>query len=192
VIYDKAADYVSYYLYCTEENDSTSGRIYPEATYIESYKGCISEPTLIVDNIYLGSAYNAASYDTLKKHDINVIFNVTTEIRNYFPADFVYYQYKLYDNNKHSIAQYLDDSFEKIRYHQDNTPGNILVHCFMGASRSVSIVINYIMHTMVTKGGEYYTFDQALQYIKNKRPIINPTQKLFDDIVSHNMHHVDE
>ncbi len=199
LLYDKTTDIISYYtnnnveddeLKNDETNDSidkiNNPRIYPMASRLESYKSLSEDPTLIVDNIYLGSAYNAATYSTLKKLDIKVIINVTTEISNYFPDDFTYYKYSLYDNNKQTINKYLDDSFEKIKYHQDNTPGNILIHCYMGASRSVSIVIHYLMKTMVNNDGSYFTFDEALTYIKNKRPIVNPTHKLSDDIKNHN------
>jgi protein phosphatase slingshot len=201
IIYDKTTDLISHYASSNieEEKEITynnddelkdknndNPRIYPIASYGESYKGFTGDPTLIIDNIYLGSAYNAASYNTLKKFDIKVIINATAEISNYFPYAFKYYRYSLYDNNKHTINQYLDDSFNVIKHHQDNTPGNILIHCFMGASRSVSIVIHYLMKTMTNKDGSNYTFDEALQYIKNKRSIINPTNKLADDIKIHN------
>ena len=199
ILYDKTTDMISYYasskieekeeIILTNNDESkdknNNTRIYPLASYCESYKSFSGDPTLIVDNIYLGSAYNAASYSTLKKFDIKVIINATTEISNYYPDDFTYYRYSLYDNNKHSINQYLDESFNVIKHHQDNTPGNILIHCFMGASRSVSIVIHYLMKTMVNKDGSNYTFEEALQYIKNKRPIINPTNKLSDDVKNH-------
>lgn len=199
IAYDKTMDVATYYCGMSniDEDDTetkplnfddtnNNSRIYPTISYYDAYKGFSSEPTLIIDNIYLGSAYNAASLSTLNKFDIKVIINATAEIRNYYPDNFTYYRYSLYDNNETSIDKYLDDSYEKIKHHQDNTPGNILIHCFMGASRSVSIVANYIMKTKKNNTGEYYTFDEALQFIKNKRPITNPTHKLADDIINHN------
>lgn len=205
IIYDKTSDVVSYYVGNSTlnkennidgdnsdngiiefDNENNNNRIYPTVSYYDAYKSFSNEPTLIIDNIYLGSAYNAASYSTLKKLDINVIVNATTEIRNYFPDEFIYYKYSLYDNNECSITKYLDDSFDSIKHHQDNTGGNILVHCFMGASRSVSIVANYIMKTVTNIDGSHYTFEEALQFIKNKRPITNPTHKLAGELIKHN------
>lgn len=200
IAYDKTVDVMSYYAgYSSEklddndfsemyefENTNNNSRIYPTIPYSEAYKAFRNEPTLIIDNIYLGSAYNAASYNTLKNLEINVIMNATTEIRNYFPEEFTYYKYSLYDNNKNSIYKYLDESFKTIRHHQDNTDGNILIHCFMGASRSVSIVMNYIMNTKVNNDGSKYTYEEALQYIKNVRPIINPTHRLISEIIKNN------
>ena len=49
-------------------------------------------PTHIIDNIYLGNAYNAAYYYGLKKNNIKMIINVTKEISKYYPEYFTYYQ----------------------------------------------------------------------------------------------------
>ena len=50
----------------------------------------------------------------LKDKNIKVIINVTTEISEYYPDEFIYLRYKLYDNNKHSIKHYLEQSYEDI------------------------------------------------------------------------------
>lgn len=165
-----------------DENDSM--RIYPPSGFYNEYAIFWSDPTPVVDNIYLGSAFNAASYDLLKKLGVKVIINATTEISNYYPEEFVYLRYKLYDNNKHSIKKYLEKSFEDIQYHQQNTQGNILIHCFMGASRSASIVLYYLMRTQTHNDGKSYTFDDAVSYLKNKRITVNPTFRLTKDLAS--------
>ncbi len=204
VLYDKAADYVSQYIKSESDSDSDgddtikdydgvlkielyqdedkSTRIYPPVGYYTEYSSFWSEPTHVVDNIYLGSAYNAASYKTLKNRNIKVIMNATTEISDYYPDDFTYLRYKLYDNNKHSIKKYLEKSYDDIKYHQEHTPGNILVHCFMGASRSASIVIYYLMRTQKKPDNTYFTFDDAIAFLKEKRIVVNPTFRLTKDL----------
>lgn len=210
VIYDKTIDYISYYSGIVDvenkneddanddtiqdydgvikielyENESTSTRIFQPSSYYDEYNTFFSKPTHIVDNIYLGSAYNAASYSTLKDFDIKVIINATTEIREYYPDEFIYLRYKLYDNNKHSIKKYLEESFKDIQYHQKNTSGNILVHCFMGASRSASLVIYYLMKTKKNSNGRLFNFDEAVQFIREKRIIVNPTFRLTKDLAN--------
>lgn len=161
-----------------KEND----RILPEIGYYEMYSTFIDYPTHIIENIYLGSAYNAAHYENLKKFDIKVILNITTEISDYYPDEFTYIRYDLYDNNKDSILQYLENAFQQIKYHQRNTEGNILVHCFQGRSRSASVVLYYLMKTQKHKDGTPYSFDDALEYLKKKRPVINPTFKFTKDL----------
>lgn len=204
VLYDKAADYVSQYMKLESDSDSDgddtikdyngvlkielyqdedkSTRIYPPVGYYTEYSSFWSEPTHVIDNIYLGSAYNAASYKTLKNRNIKVIMNATTEISDYYPDEFTYLRYKLYDNNKHSIKKYLEKSYDDIKYHQEHTPGNILIHCFMGASRSASIVIYYLMQTQKKNDNMYFTFDDAIAFLKEKRIVVNPTFRLTKDL----------
>jgi len=160
------------------ENENETNRICPQSSYYDSYTAFFSSPTHIVDNIYLGSAFNAACYDILIELNINVVINATYEISEYFPNRFIYLRYKLYDNNKHSIKKYLEQAYNDIIYHQANTSGNILIHCFMGASRSASIVLYYLMKT------RSLTFDGALSYLKTKRGIVNPTFRLTKDLAS--------
>jgi len=208
VAYDKTADYVGYYLGYTNSDNSDNNsvhddeineyedilniqsytdeknnkRICQELGFYERYTIFFQEPTYVIDNIYLGSAYNAASYDILKKLDIKLIINVTTEITNYYPDDFTYVRYNLYDNNKHSIDKYLNDAYEKITNFQKNKQGNILIHCFMGASRSASMVIYYLMRTMKKENGDSFTFDDSLNFLKKKRPLVNPTFRFTKDL----------
>jgi atypical dual specificity phosphatase len=206
VFYDKASDYINQYVVPPENDESNSDsddtlrdydgvlkielyededkskRIYPPVGIYTEMSSFWTEPTHIVDNIYLGSAYNAASYKTLKNRNIKVVMNATTEISNYYPNDFVYLRYELYDNNKHSIKKYLEKSYNDIKYHQENTSGNILVHCFMGASRSASIVLYYLMRTQKKEDDTYFTFDDAVSFLKDKRIVVNPTFRLTKDL----------
>jgi hypothetical protein len=156
-------------------------RIYKTNTYYEYIENIINQyyhffsyPTHIIDNIYLGSAYNAASYYTLKNLNIKKIVNVTQEISQYYSDDFEYKTYKLYDNNNDNINKYLEDAYNYI----SNTKDNILVHCYMGSSRSATIVIYYLM--------EKYnmTLDQSIDFVKSKRNIVNLTTKFKNELSS--------
>lgn len=210
VLYDKTFDYITYYIGYESNNNEISGdktddtiqdydnllkidlyqdenknkRIYPESSYYDEYKTFITEPTHVIDNIYLGSAYNAACRETLDKLNIKVIINATKEIRNYYPENYIYKKYKLYDNNKNSIKTYLEKSFKDIIEFQKSTEGNILIHCFMGASRSASLVIYYLMMTQKHPNGNLYSFDDAVTFLRNKRIIVNPTFRLTKDLAS--------
>ena len=212
VLYDKTSDYIVHYtnqdsnnitniadtdtdtmndydgiikieLY-ENENKGNNTRIYPVSSLYDEYSTFYGGPTHIIDGLYLGSAFNAASYDTLKNLNIKVIINATSEISNYYPDDFIYLRYSLYDNNKTRIINYLENSFNDIQHHQKNTPGNILIHCFMGASRSASIIIYYLMKTQKNKDGTPMNFDDAFKFIRNMRCIVNPTFRLTKDLAS--------
>ena len=195
IIYDKTYEYTIEYFYNNNKNTNNDSetqivkyfnhyRYYGHVSYFLQLINFFKSPTHIIDNIYIGSAFNAALYYDLKDKNIEMILNITSEISEYYPDDFKYKKYELYDNHIDSIKKYLNNAYNDIiNFKNKNENGNILVHCFMGASRSVSIVIYYIMKTLKNSDGSNYSIEQALRYIKNKRIIINPTQKLLNDII---------
>jgi atypical dual specificity phosphatase len=182
VLYDKGWDaYNNYYKEEEEENESEKQemmRIFPEIGTFTKITNLYAEPTHVIDNIYIGNACNAGNYNCLKKKNIGLIINMTKAISNYFPDDFQYYKYDLYDNNNDSIKHYLGSIITQIsNYTQDNKDKNILVHCVFGASRSATVVIYYLINK------EQMTFDKALEFLHEKRPVINPTEKFREELL---------
>ena len=53
---------------------------------------------------------------------------------------------------------------------------NILVHCYMGSSRSASIILAYLI--------KYYhlTLEDALKLLKEKRPVVNINVDFWKDL----------
>ena len=157
-------------------------RILKNAGIIKEYTNFFTEPSYIIDNIYLGSAFNAASYETLIKYNIKIIINVTKEVSCYFLKHFNYYQCEIYDNNKESIFEHFDNINDFIVTKQcellinNNWTGNILIHCYMGASRSASVVLYYLIKN------KNYGFNDALNFLKLKRPLVNPTFRFTKDL----------
>lgn len=164
IVYDNFAQYWD------DTCNDTKNRIYGESnvdTY-DKYKTFFSSPTHIIDNIYLGSAYNAANFHQLTNLGIQVIINVTKEISMYFPDDYEYKKIELYDNDQADIEKYLEESYEFIKQNKDK---KIFIHCKMGASRSVSILLYYMIKEHGMK------LDDALKMIKEKRMIVNPNSR---------------
>lgn len=149
-----------------------------ESNFINECIYFFSYPTQVYDRIYLGSAYNAASYDILNALNIKYIINVTHEISNYFENcyDISYHNIKIRDNGNESIVPYLDESFNLIEQFLETNNGNILVHCYMGSSRSVSIVVHYIARK------ENKEIKDVIDKIKELRPSINPAINFIDQI----------
>lgn len=200
ILKDKLFDYTFYYD-GKDMNEilGNTPRIFERLSSLEQCEYFFREPTHIIDNIYLGSAFNAASFYKLKELDIDLIINVTSEISQYYPDHFKYKKYNLYDNNKDTIDKYLEDAFNEIEnYNKKNKENkNILIHCFMGASRSASILIYYILKkyrndkNKIMRNLENFTneesddnlkIDDVIEFIKNKRGVVNPTKKLISDI----------
>jgi hypothetical protein len=115
IIIDKTSDYIKYNIYNDNKNQKVDKkRIFPLIPYLTQLGWFYDEPTHIIDNIYLGSAFNASHYKTLKDRNIGMIINMTPEISNYFENDYIYYRYPLYDDNSQSIKNYLIEAYDKI------------------------------------------------------------------------------
>jgi protein-tyrosine phosphatase len=163
-------------------DEKSNKRIFRSEGFFREYTSFFSKPTHVIDNIYLGSAFNAASYYDLKELNIITLINATKEISHYYPEDFTYFNYDIYDNNKDSICEHLEEAFQSIINQQENEDGNILIHCYMGSSRSASLVLYYLMKKGLNNQGEPMSHEEALNFLKEKRPIINPTFRLTKDL----------
>ena len=91
----------------------------------------------------------------------------------HFPSEYIYKKFELYDNNEENIDICLLEIYSFIQEHKEK---KIFIHCKMGASRSVSVIIFYLMkeHNML--------LDDAILFIKNKRMIINPNCRFVDTL----------
>jgi len=121
----------------------------------------------IIDNIYLGNAYNASNYTYIMENNIKCIVNATGEIDNYFEDDNKLTYMKLggvVDNSTSSMTNYFNDF---IRFMSENKDSKTLIHCYMGASRSASLVVLYLVYFKM-----FYIPD-AIQYIEDKCNRVN-------------------
>ena len=125
-----------------------------------------SEPTHIIDNIYLGNGYNAANYSSLKNNKIDIIINATSELDNYYEYlnEFNYYKFNVLDEKDKDISLYFNDFIEVIN---KNPNKNILIHCYMGASRSACFVLLYLIKF------KNMSYDYAMKYLIGKRTMVN-------------------
>jgi len=152
-------------------------RIYPDPSYYSFMKDLIStEPTKIISNIFLGTAFNAADLKWLQENNIEVIVNVTPGISNYFPNKFEYYNFdQVLDIGASSLRPYYEKFYQIM---EENVPQNrrILVHCFAGRSRSTSLVLYYMMRKY------NWSLETALTYLKERRPFININKTFIEEI----------
>jgi len=197
VLVDRTADFLSYYMMpdndldneldndqpnltnqTNQDNLTNKKRIFTPKSKLNQIQTFFSEPTYIIDNIFLGSAFNASNYNSLKNNNIGLIINMTNEISNYYEDEIEYKKYGLYDNNAQPIKQFFDKALlDILEFQQYNPTKNILVHCFMGASRSASIVAYYI-HKKHNKN-----INDAIIFMKNKRIVVNPTVLFYNQLL---------
>lgn len=125
----------------------------------------------IIDNIYLGCFDGAENKNLLVNNNIKYIFNVAIECNNSINVvndlTIFAHKYNIYDDNDITI-DILNDIFNKLVNIESND-GNVLIHCAHGRSRSVCIVLYYLMKKC------NFTLDNALNFVKNARPCITPS-----------------
>ena len=133
--------------------------------------------THIIDDIYLGNACDASCFYKLKEYNITNIINSTKEIPNYFESDFEYFKIDIYDVNSNSYNNDIfNNTLDYIYRLQTEKNKKILIHCYMGSSRSATLVILYLMDRYE------YTLEQALELVKSKRDIVNVNTEFIQNL----------
>ena len=128
--------------------------------------------TAIDESIYVSGEAVARDKELLLKNGITHIINCNAfVIPNYFEdEDSCPIKYKplwIQDSPGEDITKVLYDCFDFI-LESRKRGGKVLVHCSQGVSRSVSVVISYLMWA---KGD---TYENTFKYVKDRRGIANP------------------
>ena len=152
-------------------------RTEPSMPWYKQYSYFYSQSNEIIKGLYLGSSFNAYNLNELQNNNIKVIINITDNIDNYHEENLMltYYKYPIKDNNEDDITNILIETAELIDLHLSKGD-NVLVHCFMGASRSASVIIYYLMK----KNG--WNYDYAKTFVMVKRPLVNLSNK-FEEVL---------
>src|SRR3990172_5748102 len=98
----------------------------------------------IDEHLFLGNAYDAADYAVLQDMNISTIVNATRECRNYFEGTegLSYHKIDILDSPTESMRPHFDEFVRFMDAHKDE---NILIHCYMGSSRSATLVLLYLV-----------------------------------------------
>jgi len=124
-------------------------------------------PTLIIDNIYVGNVYDAHNIEELKKHNITNVISAVTGFDNIYDSSINHLSLNLIDDTQQNIIHYFDIALYFIQ-NAVTKKQPILIHCICGISRSVTLIIVYLINKY------NYNVINALQFIQKKRPIANP------------------
>ena len=143
----------------------------------------------ITDNIYLGDVFAANQVDNLKLLGIKKVLSIINRYE---------LSYKKYDNIIHktffvndieqaNIIKYFGECLNFIKGDE-----KILVHCAVGASRSATIVIAYLMWN------KKMSYEDALKFVQEKRSVVDPNPgfkdqlKLFEKELIKNEYNIDK
>eukprot|EP00249_Psilotum_nudum_P014886 c25051_g1_i1 orf=467-1063(-) len=123
-------------------------------------------PCEIEEGLYLGSIGAAYNKDVLQSLRISHILSVANSVDIPYPDDFVYKQIEVRDSADVNLEGHFEECFAFID--EARKTGAVLVHCFAGRSRSVTVVLAYLMKT------HNMNLLQALELVKSKRPEAAP------------------
>lgn len=126
----------------------------------------------IIDNIYLGDL-EAILY--LEKNKIDIVVNISNIKYNEI-SEIQYHYYNIDDNKEATISIYFNEFINLIN---TNLNKNIFVHCVNSVSRSVTLILAYLM----TKNMNLIT---AYNYLKNKRTqYVSPNRGFVNQLIDH-------
>lgn len=108
---------------------------------------------------------------------VNYILNVTKEVDNFYPNQFIYQKIWVSDEATTELLMHWQRTYEFIKNAKNNN-SVVLVHCKKGISRSSSTVIAYIMKEY----GE--SLESALNYVKEKRNCITPNSGFMEQLTT--------
>lgn len=119
----------------------------------------------IIDNIFLSNLISAQNIELITSNNITIICRLSEDTnKSIYPPDINFYNFQLEDNHLYTY-ELLHSFHEIIKIISLNKNCNILIHCNEGKSRSVSIIILYLM---IYKNMNY---QDAYNYIKQKKRI---------------------
>ncbi|KAL2944794.1 Dual specificity protein phosphatase 1 [Bienertia sinuspersici] len=124
-------------------------------------------PCQIEEGLFVGSFGAANNKAALKRLNITHILTVAGSMAPSYPYDFKYKIIEVADREETDLAQHFDECIDFIDGAK-RSGGGVLVHCFVGRSRSVTIILAYL----IKKHG--MTVSQALEYVRSKRPQASP------------------
>lgn len=129
----------------------------------------IFTPVRIAEWLFLGNHKDSESHETLKSNNIECILNATIECKNKFPKLYDYKKIPVCDTVKTNIKFYFDDAANYLENCRIKGK-KVLVHCYMGRSRSTSCILAYFIKY---KG---YSYESAYLHVKSLKADIQPNE----------------
>ena len=124
----------------------------------------------IVDNIYLSDLKSAENLQYIEDNNIKTVIRLSEDRDNksIYNDSIFFINIELEDNI--FAADAMEDVANNIFYALPKLQSNILIHCNMGQSRSVSVIIYYLIKKYKC------TYKNAFEIIKAKKEDINPNR----------------
>jgi protein-tyrosine phosphatase len=143
---------------------------------------------IIEDKIYLSGIQSALDVSNIIELGIDIIvtilnFNPLKNKKVYDGTGVQCIFYYADDTEKFNISKYFDSFTTLVN---ENPDKKILVHCYCGISRSVSLVSSYLINSYADNELlEEFDVTRILEIIKNKRCCSNPNKGFIQQLVDY-------
>ena len=139
------------------------------------------QPIEILPHLYLGCRRVAANWQCLQRQNISHVLNVTAHIPNEFQQHFTYKRIPVEDAAHVDLGAYFLEAFDFIEQAR-RTNQKVLVHCQAGMSRSVTIILAYLM--------KHYGFSMegAYDHVKARKQNIQPNFSFMGQLLDFERH----
>ncbi len=132
------------------------------------FPACLIPPSSVGGGLFLGSYFIACQSNLLQRLHISAIVNCTQDLP--YPPQCVEMsklRIAVDDSLSENLLPYLPEAVEFIEAELSQNH-NVFVHCSRGASRSVSVILAYLMKT------ENLSYPDAYRRVKSSRSAANP------------------
>jgi len=118
-------------------------------------------------NLFLGGRDAASNLASLRSLGVDSVLNATDDLPNFHEDEFNYLRIPLSDVPEENLASHLNTAVGWLSS-ELSSGRSVLVHCHFGVSRSASIVIAYLMHTLRC------SFEEAFKQLRLSRWSVCP------------------
>ena len=135
-----------------------------------------SHSSKIFNWMFLGTFSNACDIEELRRIGVNYVLNCAAECQNtHLPDDIIELHLNIRDEKKFDLSPFFEES-NKFINKAKMSGGALLIHCKYGISRSVSLIIAYLI--------KYLGFSvvRALNFLRNIKQQINPNEGFLEQL----------
>jgi protein-tyrosine phosphatase len=141
----------------------------------------------ITDKLYIGNLASSTNLSALKDIGITHIVSVYNGGIEMFPKDFIYKIININDDPWVNIEDYFDESNDFINESLKNPNAKVMIHCQKGVSRSVTLLIAYLLLQTNKINCINYdeiddTIETMLKEVKIQRPIADPNKGFKEEL----------
>ena len=137
------------------------------SSFLQYYYDDTFDANEIYDGIFIGGLSSSMNKTELQKRGITHIISVLNGCSETYGDVFNYKIIHVNDDNWVTLIDHFDECIDFINNAKKNNT-KVLVHCRKGVSRSVTVVISYLMVT------HKISFEEALNIVRKKRPLADP------------------